>query len=302
MGFAVFAGAVVGVVEQIGTAQMLGQLPPLFVLVGGDVQRPVGGREGARGGRGQILVAHRRRCHARDEVIGHHPAHRRDDRSQHRHINHRAARPGVEGGGDGEGGGHAANGVGQRITDPQRRAIAIAGDRHDASGALDDLIVGRPGYPGAVLAKTGNGTINQVWTRLFQNWVIETEAGHHPRPEVLQHHVGAFHQPQKHLLAGGRFEVKRDRLLAGVLGQKRHPHAGRVERRVGAQLARQIATSRRLDLNHLGAEMGQLMRAERPRQNIGQIQHAKSGKRRGGHWNTPISLKRSLSLQAVPPI
>jgi hypothetical protein len=52
-----------------------------------------------------------------------------------------------------------------------------------------------------------------------------------------------------------------------------------VEPRVGAQLAREVAVLGHLDLDHLGAQQGELIGAQRPRQNVGEVQHADAGKR-----------------------
>ena len=45
-----------------------------------------------------------------------------------------------------------------------------------------------------------------------------------------------------------------------------------VELRVGAELARQVARSRGLDLDHLGPEHGQLIAAERAGEHVGEVE------------------------------
>jgi hypothetical protein len=54
-----------------------------------------------------------------------------------------------------------------------------------------------------------------------------------------------------------------------------------VEPRVGSQLARQIAGTRHLDLDHLGTKQCQLVAAERARQHIGEVKDTNAFKKPG---------------------
>jgi hypothetical protein len=69
-------------------------------------------------------------------------------------------------------------------------------------------------------------------------------------------------------------EVHRHRFLARVLRQERHAHAPGVQVGVSAQLPREVAAPRGLDLDDLRPHMRQLMAAERSRQHVRQVQNA----------------------------
>ena len=129
---------------------------------------------------------------------------------------------------------------------------------------------------------------------LPQLLVAQAEPIHHAGAEVLDQHVGGRDEPLQHVLAAVGLQVERDRLLAAVLGQERRAHQLLVERRVGAELARQIAVLGHLDLDHLRAEQRELVGAERPGQHVGQIEHPDS-RQRLGHWHSSVEAERRVS-------
>src|SRR4029077_20795961 len=73
--------------------------------------------------------------------------------------------------------------------------------------------------------------------------------------------------------------VEGDRLLVRPLGQERGPHVPSVERAVGAALAALVGLIRMLDLDHVGAEHGQLIGGERTGQHMGYVDDADAFKR-----------------------
>ena len=87
--------------------------------------------------------------------------------------------------------------------------------------------------------------------------------------------------------AFGVLQIERDRPLAGVLRQERSAHAAAVELGIGAELAREIAGARRLDLDHLGAELRQLIAAERSGQHIGEVENPQA-REKPGHVIPPV--------------
>ena len=101
---------------------------------------------------------------------------------------------------------------------------------------------------------------------------------------------------EKRLAAPGALEVQRDRALAGVLRQERSAHQAAVELGIGAELAGKIARPRRLDLDHLGAELRQLIAAEWPGQHIGEVENPQASEK-PGHIAFPPCSRGSIAHQ-----
>jgi len=159
----------------------------------------------------------------------------------------------------------------------------IAGDAHHPGHALDDLVVGREVSQRAVLAEAGDRAVDQPRVLPKQIGMPKAQAAHYPRAEILHDHVGAAHQATEDLLALLGLEVERDRALAGILGQERDTHVGLVQRRVSAELTRQIACAARLDLNDIGAHVRQLVAGKGAGQHVRQIEDAHALKWLDGH-------------------
>src|SRR5262249_15347428 len=73
--------------------------------------------------------------------------------------------------------------------------------------------------------------------------------------------------------------IERARACAAVLRQNRGADPSAIEGRIGAELTREVAGARHLDLDHVGAELCELVAAERPGQDIGQIEDARAGQK-----------------------
>src|SRR6266446_4954128 len=58
--------------------------------------------------------------------------------------------------------GQAADGVGDRIADPQRRGVCVAGHAHDARQPLYDLVIGRIVLERPVLPETRYGAVDKA--------------------------------------------------------------------------------------------------------------------------------------------
>src|SRR5262245_26407634 len=107
--------------------------------------------------------------------------------------------------------------------------------------------------------------------------VVEAVALEHAGPEVLDQHVGALQQFLHHRLALGLGEVERHALLAPVEGHEEMAFAGAARARA---LARVVAAVGILDLDHLGAHVGQDLCAHGSRDHAGEIDDADSAERR----------------------
>src|SRR6185503_6649644 len=91
--------------------------------------------------------------------------------------------------------------------------------------------------------------------------------------EVLHHHVASLDELAKSLFALFALGIERDAALIAV----EHGEIEAVDIRLVAQLAaRDIAPARQLDLDHIGPEPTQDLRAGRPRLHVGHIEYANS--------------------------
>src|SRR5207245_7969673 len=108
--------------------------------------------------------------------------------------------------------------------------------------------------------------------------VAETHLRHHARAEVLEHDVGLLHERGEDLLAARIAQVEADALLAAVVNREVYALAP-YHRRMGARLL----AARRLDLDDLGAEIGEGHAAAGARLGAGQPQdpHRVERRRRG---------------------
>ena len=91
-----------------------------------------------------------------------------------------------------------------------------------------------------------------------------------PGPEVVEHDVGGRDQLAQHGLAFGAAQVERQRSLVAV--ERREIEAEAVAQ--DALLADRVAVVDALDLDDLGAHVGEEHRAERPGQDPRQIDDA----------------------------
>ena len=93
---------------------------------------------------------------------------------------------------DREGGGHPADRVAQRKAGAGRAFILVAGDRHDPGHCLQLAVEGGGAALRPVLAKAGNGAIDQLRVQRAQRLVADAEAVHDAGPEVFPDDIGAF--------------------------------------------------------------------------------------------------------------
>src|SRR5581483_873831 len=139
-------------------------------------------------------------------------------------------------------------------------AIGHAGEVHDAAHALRHQVVAGTLRIGAGLAEAGNRTIDEARAGGAEALVVEPEFLQPADLEVLDQHVGLggelSHQRaalitvevdlDRALAAIGRVEIGRaDRLAIDALDEGRTP------------AARVVAGALALDLDHVGAEVGE---------------------------------------------
>ena len=178
----------------------------LLLLVRGDVQETLAGAERARGARRHVLVAHGLGFCAGNEPIRNRPAHGHERGFQHGNVDEfPLPRPlaANERRRNGEGGGHAAHRIGDRIADPQWRRLRVAGDAHHPAQPLDDLIVGGIEPQRSVLAEAGDRTVDDVALDRFERGVAEPQPLHHPGTKIFNEDVRGGDQPRECVAALG---------------------------------------------------------------------------------------------------
>src|SRR5262249_22958498 len=184
--------------------------------------------------------------------------------------------------GDGEARVHAGDDVGDRDADLLRPAarelVALAGDAHEATHALEDEIVAGALGEGAVLPEAGDRAVDDERVELPDLIVPEAIPREVANLVVLDQDV-AFGRERAHESLSGRLgEVDRDRLLAAVdgevIGRLARFLPGRILEPGWPPAARVVAGPRPLDLDHLGAEVGEILRRPGSGEDAGEIENA----------------------------
>ena len=160
----------------------------------------------------------------------------------------------------------------------RRRAAGEPGDTHQPAHPLGHQVEPAPIAVRPAPAKTRDAGVDESRVDLRQLIVTQPQPVHHPRTEVLRHNVRRLHHATKHTLALIRAQIQRNAPLVSVQRQKAGgepvliptPHAPRV-----------VPAARPLDLDNVGAHIGQQHRAHRPRHNLRQIQHLHPHQRPG---------------------
>jgi hypothetical protein len=135
------------------------------------------------------------------------------------------------------------------------------------------LRVVRPRLPVA-----GNRYVHETRVAGRQRGVVEAECSHHTRAAVFRENVCRIHQPRGDLAPLRGFEIQHDAALS--------PVDRVVGRRVTTDAAGHPAghvAFRRLDLDDVGAQIGEEHRTERPRHDLRDIDHANARQRPAGH-------------------
>ncbi len=161
----------------------------------------------------------------------------------------------------------AAHQVGDRDAGDRGPAVVAQGQaQHAGHGFEREIVRGAAGI-GAVLAEGADRAIDDAGILRRDRLVADAEARRDAGPERFDQHVGLAGETEEIGAALLALEVEHDALLAA-------PHVAEEHR--GALVGRQdvaagIALARRLDLDHLGAVIGQRRGEIRPRQEPGEV-------------------------------
>ena len=157
---------------------------------------------------------------------------------------------------------------------------------------------------GPVLAEPGDAAIDDARIDLAQALIVDAELGLDVGAEVLDHDVGLRGEALEHLEALRVLQVERHRALVAVQI---------LEVRAMARAARLLAgrvLQQRIDLDDIGAPVGELPHAGRPRTDAGEVEHGEAGKglrgAREGHLRKlrqreENGLTRTTGKMCIPP-
>src|SRR4029453_2028112 len=151
-----------------------------------------------------------------------------------------------------------------------------AGDPHKPAHALGDLVEARAFGVGAVLAEARDRAQDDARVHLLQAFVVDAQPELHVGAVVLDHDVGLLDQLLEDGEAVGFLEIERDRLLVAMqvlevwsVARPAHVHVA--------------GAGRHLDLDAVGAPIGEVAHRRRTGAYARQVEHGEAGKRSCGH-------------------
>src|SRR5580704_5749706 len=271
-----------------------------------DVDVAVLGLEHAGWDRGRMVVAGLAR-----DVLGQRPARRLEVAHRDHGLQERARYPlalarGLalqQGNQDANGAVQAGAHVGDGDAGPHRPAARHAGDPHQAAHALGNLVEARALGIGTVLAEARDRAQHDARIHFLQALVVDAQSELHVGAVILDHHVGLLDQLHEDGLAVRLLQVERDRALVAVQVLEVRPMARPAHIHIAG-------ARRHLDLDAVGAPVGEIAHGGRAGAHPRQIEHGKTGKRSCGHgltlgwedYSTRTMAAGSISSQTRLPI
>ena len=289
-------GGEAGILQPVLTAHESRQGFELRLLYHAQRHLPaIRGDEDAGGGLAAVThIAGAREAASRDEIRHHGRRHEGDGRVEHGDVDE-FARAGAfaaqESGEDGEGRGLAGERVDHGKTHAHGVVTLLAAERHHSAGGLHDVVDGRPVPSWTVLAVTRHRAIDHPRLQGAHALVIETQARHHTRAEILEHHVGLRDEASHRLDRRWMLEIEHQRLLARVHGDEGGSHA--VVAAVGSVVAHGITHARRLDLDDFRAQQSQQVRCVGAGHDMAEVDHPNPFQ---GSAHSPSPLQSILPL------
>ena len=210
---------------------------------------------------------------------------------EHRHLDHLAlagALAVIERAQHGDAEMKAGRLVGDQARHEARRlAVDPRLQRGGAAHALHQVVEGGLVAVGTLARIAQRVGVDDRGIDLLQILVAQAQPLDRLRPAVVDEEVGRPDHVLQHGAGGGLLEIEAERALVAVGRHVDRPHALVAPHRA-ARHAQQIAL-RRLDLDHVGAHVGQMLRGERPQQHGRQIDHAYALER-SRHFLVPRSV------------
>ena len=184
---------------------------------------------------------------------------------------------------DADGQMHAGVGISERCGADRRRAIPESGGGGGTARALGDVLVDLQVLVVMPLAKTLHGGDDHAGIELVDAPPREAHAVERAGTEILHQNVRFLDQLLENLFALRRLGVERQRALVAV---EHGEIQGVLALDVTKLGARDVAGARALDLDHVGAEPGEQLRAGRSGLHVREINDLDAFKRLA-HSTTP---------------
>ena len=167
----------------------------------------------------------------------------------------------------------------------RRTALGGAAEQeHAGNRRVVDVVAGAVAKR-SILAITADAAEHDPRVHLAQRGKPDAESIHHSRSEALDDHVGGRGKAEKCLTPHGILEIDRERALVAV-ERVEHRRVLIHERRHPAQV---VTAGGVLDLDDVGAEVGQEHSAEWPREQPGQIEDSNVVECRHGRASVSIT-------------
>jgi hypothetical protein len=157
---------------------------------------------------------------------------------------------------------HAGAGIPDRRIDVGRRIFGEAGDAHRPAHGLGDRLEALESAVRPVGAEALDRGVDKSRVDLAQGCVAEPEAIERARPEILHQHVRLGDHLPEQILAGVGLEIQRQAALVGVQDQEEQAVAILLVAHVHP---RNVAALGLLELDHVGTEEAENLRAGGPR-------------------------------------
>ena len=207
-----------------------------------------------------------------------------------------ALRPRHEGGEHGDGCVERGDDVDDRNARLRRR-LGRPGDAHQPADRLHERVVAGQ-VAARSLAEAADLAVDDAPDCRATPLVVEPEALERARLEVRDDDVRALAQLPRQLEVGRVLEVEHDRALVAVGGVVVRRAPLRVRRR---QPAPRVVAGRRLDLDHVRAEIAERLADERPREDAGEVDHEDPvERRRHARDANPNRCRSEGALRTVP--
>ena len=168
-----------------------------------------------------------------------------------------------------------------------RLAAFVGVECRDARSRLDDVVVRRLAGVRSALVVPGREGVDQAGPQGRETVVVEAEACGRLGTHVMHDDVGTAHEPVEHLAGRGLLQVERNRALVAIEAEVARAHGARAARPHGAE---QVAL-RRLDLDHVRAEVAQRARRVGPEHDGREIDDPGPAQQRQ-HVSIPVCAQR----------
>ncbi len=171
--------------------------------------------------------------------------------------------------------------------------VEAPGDGQESRERLEVNVVPREIFVRAVLAVSGERTVDELRIPHHERIVVCSKTSHDAGPELLHDNVRPADEFPEDLLTFGRFQVDRERTFSSV------HHRERIRDVVDDWRYRShvVAELRVLDFDHVGAVIAEELRAERSREKTSEIEDGDAIEG-GGHalWNRRRRYQTSRAL------